>query len=141
MFTVVGLIQKNKSPLTNLNGPIHIECKILKHVVDSAAKAETVGLFYNYQVAVHIRNMLTALNHPQTAIPSKIDSSTICGFVNDILKKKRSKAWDVRYHWSSDQSTLDHILFIRIKGATIKLIITQNIMFLFIIVITGTYMC
>ena len=38
---------KNKPPYTNLNGPIHIECKTLKHVVDSAAEAETAGLFHN----------------------------------------------------------------------------------------------
>ena len=29
------------------NGPIHIECKTLKIVVDSAAEAETAGLFHN----------------------------------------------------------------------------------------------
>ena len=127
--------------MTNLNSPIHIECKTLKHVVSSAAEVEPTGLFHNCQVAVHIRNILTVLNHPKPATPSKTDNFTACGFVNNILNKKRNKAWDVRYHWSSDQSTLDHILFIRIKGATIKLIITQNIMFLFIIVITGTYMC
>ena len=39
---------KNKSLLTNLNGPIHIECKRLKYLLASAAEAETAGLFHNY---------------------------------------------------------------------------------------------
>ena len=44
-----GVVYTNhKSLLTNLNGPIHIECKILKYVVASAAEAETAGLFHNY---------------------------------------------------------------------------------------------
>ena len=84
--------------------------------------------------------MLTALNHPQPATPSKIDNSTACGFVNDALKKKRSKAWNVRYHWLSGQSTFDNFLFIAIKEATIMLIATQNIMILLILLIIGTRM-
>ena len=38
---------KNTPPNTTLNGPIHIECKTLNHVVASAAEAETAGLFHN----------------------------------------------------------------------------------------------
>ena len=62
---------KNITQSTTLNGPIHIECKTLKHVVASAAEAETAGLFYNCQTAVHIRNMLTILDHLQPATPCK----------------------------------------------------------------------
>ena len=35
-----------KSPNPPLNGPIHIKCKLLRHVVTSAAEAETAGLFF-----------------------------------------------------------------------------------------------
>ena len=62
---------KNVTPNTTLNGPTHIECKILKYVVASAAEAEPAGLFHNCQTAVHIRNMLTALDHLQPATPAK----------------------------------------------------------------------
>ena len=33
----------------------------------------------------------------------KTDNATAAAFVNDTLKNKRSKAWDVRYHWLSEQ--------------------------------------
>ena len=131
---------KNITPNTALNGPIHIECKTLKHVVASAAEAETAGLFHNCQTAVHIRNMLTALDHLQPATPARTDNSTASGFVNDTLKKKRSKAWDVRYHWLSDQSSLDNLFFIGIREPTIMLITTQNITLLHIIFIHGRNM-
>ena len=37
---------KSTTPYSVLNGPIHIECKTLKHVVASAAEVETRGLFH-----------------------------------------------------------------------------------------------
>ena len=77
----------NISPSTTPNGPIHIGCKTLNHVVASAAEAETTGLFHNYQTAVHMRNMLTALNHLQPATHTKTDKSIASGFVNDTLKE------------------------------------------------------
>ena len=90
-------------PNPPINGPIWIECKMLRHVVTSAAEAETAGLFYNCQTAIEIRNMLRALNHPQPATPIKIDNLTSASFVNDLLKQHRCKSWDVRYHWLSEK--------------------------------------
>ena len=95
-----------KSPNPPLNGPIHIECKLLRHVVTSAAEAETAGLFVNCQKILEIKHMLHALGHPQVAIPVKTDNATAASFVTDMLKQKRSKAWDVRYHWLSEQQAL-----------------------------------
>ena len=54
-----------------LNGPIHVECKILQHVVTSAAEAETAGLFFNCQTAIYLKRMLEALGHPQMSTPIK----------------------------------------------------------------------
>ena len=108
---------KNISPTSPLNGPIHIECKLLKHVVASAEGAETAGLFHNCQTAVMIRNMLFALGHIQPPTPAKTDNSTAASFVNNTLKKKRSKAWDVRYHWLCDQTALDKFLIYWDKGS------------------------
>ena len=42
----------NTTPCSKLNGPVHIECKTLKHVVASAAEAEIGGLFHNCQKAI-----------------------------------------------------------------------------------------
>ena len=97
---------QNTKPNPLLNGPIHIECKLLRHVVTSAAKAETAGLFHNCQKIVEIKQMLTALGHPQGAVPVKTDNATAASFVTDMLKQKRSKSWDVRFHWLSEQQNL-----------------------------------
>ena len=59
-----------------LNGPIHVECKILRHVVTSATEAETAGLFFNCQTAIYLTHMLHALGHSQTATPVKTDNKT-----------------------------------------------------------------
>ena len=62
--------------------------------------------------------MSIALGHLQPAIPAKTDNSTASGFVNDTLKKKRSKVWDVRYHWLNDQSALDNLFIYWDKGTS-----------------------
>ena len=54
--------------------------------------------------------MLEALGHKQVSIPAKTDNATAASFVTDMLKKKRSKAWDVRYHWLSEQQVLKTFL-------------------------------
>ena len=50
--------------------------------------------------------MLKALGHDQLATPVKTDNATAASFVIDMIKKKRSKLWDVRYHWLSEQQSL-----------------------------------
>ena len=90
---------------TKLNAGIHVECCLLKHVVASAAEAETGGVFHNCQFGVHIRRMLTVLNHPQPPTLVKTDNSTAESFVNKHIKQKRSKSWDMRFHWLRDQET------------------------------------
>lgn len=57
-----------KSP-TFHNCPILVECKTLKHVVTSAAEAETSALFHNAKTAIPIRRILIALGHPQPPTP------------------------------------------------------------------------
>ena len=86
-----------------LNGPVHVECRVLRHVVTSAAEAETAALFYNTQMALELVHILRALGHPQQPISIKTDNVTAASFVKDTLKQRRSKAWDVRYHWLSEQ--------------------------------------
>ena len=89
-------------PTPPLNGPLHVECKILRHVVTSAAEAETEGPFYNCQTALYFQRMLAALGHPQTKTPVKFDYGTAAQFIKDTIKNKCSKSWDVRYHWLTE---------------------------------------
>ena len=88
-----------KSP----NAPILIECKTLRHVVASAAEAETGGLFHNAQTIIHLRVLLKALGHPQPATPLKTDNSTACAFINRSFCQRKSKSWDKKYHWLRDK--------------------------------------
>ena len=94
------------SPNPPFNGPIHIGCKLLCHVVTLSTEAETAGLYVNCQKVLEIKHMLQALGHPQIAISVKTDNATAASFVTDMQKQKCSKAWDVRYHWLSEQQAL-----------------------------------
>jgi hypothetical protein len=55
---VAGYFQMNDTPAKNkhptINGAILVECKTLRHVVSSAAEAETAGVFHNAQTAIPI---------------------------------------------------------------------------------------
>ena len=91
--------RQNQKPKQTLNAPILVECKLLQHVVTSAAEAKIGALLYNCQTVVDICNMLQALGHPQQPIPVNTDNSMAASFVSRMVKTKRSKAWDVQYHW------------------------------------------
>ena len=43
--------------------------------------------------------MLTSLGHPQTKTPVKMNNGTAAQFIKETFENKRSKLWDVRYHW------------------------------------------
>jgi hypothetical protein len=85
------------------NGPILTECRTLRNVVASAAEAETGGLFHNAQTCIPIRIALEELGHVQPPTPLKTDNSTATAFVHSSMKQKRSKSWDMRYHWLRDR--------------------------------------
>ena len=104
----------------NINGAILVECKYLKHVVASAAEAETGGLFHNCQNAIYIRKLLKILKHDQIPTPIKTDNSTAAAFVNEMIRQKRSKSWDMRYHWIRDQQLQNTIRVYWDKGQNNK---------------------
>ena len=64
---------------------------------------KTGGLFHNSNNAIPLRRTLEELGHPQKATPIKTDNSTASGFCNRTIKQKRSKSWDMRYHWIRDK--------------------------------------
>ena len=92
-----------------INGAILVECRYLQHVVASAAEAETGGLFHNCQNTIYLRRLLNILNHKQVPTPVKTDNSTAASFVKEMIKQKRSKSWDMRYHWIRDQQSQKNI--------------------------------
>ena len=80
---------KNKHP--TINGAILVECKTLRHVISSAAEAETAGIFQNAQTAIPLHTFLQALNHPQPPTSVKTDNSTSNGFIHNNIHMKKSK--------------------------------------------------
>ena len=93
------------------NGPVHIECHLLRHVVSSAAEAETAGLFFNCKTVIVIRQMLIALGHAQPPTPIRTDNSTAVSFANMTYTPKRSKSWDMRFYWIKDQ-VKDRVVYV-----------------------------
>ena len=81
----------------------------MRHVVASAAEAETAGLFFNAQEALPIRYLLEQLGHKQPPTPLKTDNSTANSFVHSNIRQKRSKSWDMRFHWLRDKEALEQL--------------------------------
>ena len=100
------------------NGPILTECRSLKHVVASAAEAETSALFHNAQNALPLRYLLSQLGHPQPPTPLKTDNQVANAFVHQAMRLKKSKAWDMRLWWLKDQLVQQHFRMFWEKGAT-----------------------
>ena len=101
----------NGTPNPKLNGPILTICQKLKHVVASAAEAETGGMFFNGQAMVPIRYSIIATGHsrPDNVNPLKSDSKTGVGIVRSFMEPKCSKSWDMRYHWLEDRTKMGHL--------------------------------
>ena len=75
------------------NGPILTECCSLKHVVASAAEAETSALFHNAQNAIPLQHLLTAMGHPQPPTPIKTDNQVANAFVHTKACNLRSRKY------------------------------------------------
>jgi hypothetical protein len=103
-------------PSPQPNGPILTECRTLRNVVASAAEAETGGLFHNAQTTLPIRVALEELDHPQPPTPLKTDNSTATSFVHSSMKQKRSKSWDMRYHWLRERQLKEQLRIYWDKG-------------------------
>ena len=103
-------------PFTHPNHPVLVECHCLRHVVSSAAEAETVGLFHNAQQVICLRRILHALGHPQSPTMIKTDNETVCGFINNNIHIRKSKTWDMRYYWLRNQEQKSIINIYRKQG-------------------------
>ena len=92
-----------------LNGAIHIVCKTIPHVMASAAESEMAGLFMNAQEIIPIQHALIALSHHQPPTPLKTDNSTSSSFIDNTIKQRKSKTWDMRWNWMRDPKTKEQI--------------------------------
>ena len=85
------------------NGPIHMECGILKHLVVSEAKAEVGGLFQNGKIAVPLRITHHELGFPLPLAPIKTDNSASEGIATATVRQESSKAMDMQFYWMKDR--------------------------------------
>jgi hypothetical protein len=102
-FFLSDILEKPLQLHPRHNATIHVECRLLKHVVASAAESETGALFHNRQLAIPLVITLEELEHVQKCTPLITDNSTSAGFVNDTIKQRKSKSWDMRFHWLKDK--------------------------------------
>lgn len=91
-----------------LNGPVHINCKLLKHVTASSFESELGGMFHNGQDGAYIRAILEEMGHPQPPTPMMTDNLAATNIANDIGKQKRSRAIDMRFYWIKDRIKQGH---------------------------------
>ena len=101
------------------NGPVLTECKTLRSVVSSSAEAETGGTFANAQHVIPMKHILeTVFRHPQPAKGSPIvtDNLTSQGILTKLIKPRKSKTWDMRYHWLEDRISQKDIQLIWKRG-------------------------
>ena len=92
-------------PDTPINGGLLIRSSILDVVVSSAAQAELGGLFENMRDDTILRNILADMGYPQPASPMQTDNKCAEGISHGTVKSKRSKAFDMRYHWVRDRTS------------------------------------
>ena len=71
------------------NGPIQAECRILKHMLASAAESEVRGLFQNGKIAVPLRITLHELGFSQPPNPIETDKSATEGIVTATVIQKK----------------------------------------------------
>ena len=103
-------------PTPKIKGHIHTKCKTIRTMVSSEAEAETCGIFDNGKTGIGMRPNLIALDHKQPETPLKMENSATEGFLNSGMKPKRSKTWDMKWHWLIDKEFLDQIIVYWYRG-------------------------
>jgi hypothetical protein len=105
-FFLTSLSSATSSPPNPTpNGAVHVLCKTIRTVAASASEAETGSLFLNAQEAVPMITALEEMGHkqPPTGTPLETDNATAHGILHATVRMKKSKAFDMRYHWLKDR--------------------------------------
>ncbi len=86
-------------PIPRWNGAVLAIAQIIKHVMSSAAEAESGALFITAKEMIPLRNALIEMGWPQPPSPIQCDNSTAVGMTNSTLIPRKSKSWDLRLDW------------------------------------------
>ena len=98
-----GVIHFGLNQDGSVNGAVEYISTVIPTVCSSAAEAEYASLFLVGKAITEHRTALHELGHPQRATEITCDNSCAVGIANNKVKQKRSKAIDMRYHWTRDQ--------------------------------------
>jgi len=100
----------NKSyvPGRTPNGGVLAHTGIIPVVVASASEAEYGALFNNAQLAKPIRNAAQFLGYPQQKTKIICDNESAVGIANGKVKLKRSRSFDLRFHWIKCREAQKH---------------------------------
>ena len=77
--------------MTPDNGPVHVECNIMRNVMASAMEEELGGLFENFQKSTSTRTALADMGHHQPPTLVATDNTADNSIVNGTAKKKISR--------------------------------------------------
>ena len=92
---------KSKTPIQEMppdNGPVHVECSIVRNFMASAPEAEMGGLFENCQKSTSMRTALADMGHLQPTTPVATDNTAANSIVNRTANQKRYRAIDIRFY-------------------------------------------
>ena len=81
------------------NDAVHFMSTVMRQVLSSATEAEVGVTFYGCQDAVPLCNTLADLGHFQGATLIVTDNECCEVILNNTVKKRRSKAMDMRFYW------------------------------------------
>jgi hypothetical protein len=90
------------------NGPIHVECGIMRNVLASAMESEMGGLFKNCQKGAELRITAIEMGHDQPPTPVATDNSAAEAVLNGTAKQRKSRAVDMRFYWVRDRIRQGH---------------------------------
>jgi hypothetical protein len=85
------------------NGLINVVCCRSDVVTSSACETEWAAIFKACKEAIETRQTLSDLGFPQQATTVTSDNKCAVGLTNGTLKPERSKAMDMRFHWTKDR--------------------------------------
>lgn len=100
----------SKTDDTIINGAIHCRTAIIDVIVASAAEAEYGGLFNNGQDSEGLRLTLADFGYTQDPTLLVSDNACACGIANESITQRRSKAFDMRFHWIRDRVRQGHFI-------------------------------
>ena len=108
----------NNTTFPTSNGAVLDVARIIKSVMTSAAEAEMGALYINAREAVPMRITLEEMGHPQPPTPMQTDNTTALGVITNNIRKKQSKAWDMRMFWLRDREVQKQFRFFYRPGPT-----------------------